>query len=50
MNEGRSIAWIEVIDKEIFQRLRFNKEQMEKMIRLYDKNKNIIFSEKSIKL
>lgn len=50
MNQGRSIAWIEVVDKEIFQRLRFNKEQMEKMIKLYDKNKNIIFSEKSIKL
>lgn len=50
LKEGNSIAWIEVVDNEIFQRLRFNKEQMEKMIKLYEKNKGIMFSEKTIKL
>jgi len=50
MIEGNSIAWIEVIDEEIFQRLRFNKEQIEQMIKLYEKNKKIMFSEKSVKL
>ena len=50
MIEGNSIAWIEVIDEEIFQRLRFNKEQIEQMIKLYEKNKKIMFSDKSVKL
>ena len=45
MNEGRSMAWIEVVDQEI---LRFNKEQMEQMIKLYKRNKKIMFSEESI--
>ncbi len=49
MIEGSSIVWIEVVDEEIFQRLRFNKEQMEQMINLYEKNKKIMFSEKSVK-